>query len=802
MWAGFAPDAIDELEVIKSRDAEPEARASAAWALARWHASVGDYTAAMNELSQAKGRIAEEAWDRAHRLLEISMLAELGRASEADDALQSALRRFGEQPEFCLFAARVAGIGAEFDTRARDRIEIDRLRLGWINKTFIAAGLASLELADPQRPLSFDNLATSLVTDHPKADAAKLSVIMPAYNASETLSVALRSVLVQSWDNLEVLIVDDASTDDTWSIIQSFATADPRVKALRHDQNRGTYAARNTGLRHASGIFITVHDADDWSHADKFAVQATDLLETGKPFNTTMSARMFRDLTVRLKVINSAVLHNNVGSLMARRSDLIAIGGWDEARTGADDELYFRLLAIHSLNQKPLHSTAPLTFTLIRADSLSASKATGIATIKYGAQRQYKEAYRYWHAVEMTKAKPDLIMRQGVRPFPIPAICKTELADPLRCDVLYVSDFSEPDGSAVFNARMIEAGHKCGLKQAWFQWPSFDPANRPVDMLVRKRLHANMADCIVAGEAVDCSVVILYHPGILEHPPDPLPNVRAGACLLIADQAPFRVNQPNPYHFGQAVQAAQRAFGVEPIIAPVLPSIRHNIRASAKRARFTKRNWLTPLDVTAWKRDVIPWDGSRSPVLGGYTLHYSKSALLRQKKLRAAYCADKTCEMRFLDETKNQNAESDHDIPANWIFLSGGEIEPRDFLCTLDACVCYPHRKASGVLDRAPIEAMAVGVPVILPPRFREIYEDAAVYAEPEDVFDAINTLWSSRGRYEKQVARGLRFVEHNCSYEDFCERLKPYLEGPRSRTGAWSKLLYLIPLPSRRSPL
>jgi len=565
------------------------------------------------------------------------------------------------------------------------------------------------------------------------------------------------------------------------------------VKPLRHDQNRGTYAARNTGLRHASGSLVTVHDADDWSHAEKFALQASDLLNTGKPLNTTMSARIFHDLAVRLKFINSAVLYDNIGSLMARRSDLLAIGGWDEPRIGADDELHFRLRGLHSLAQNLICPGVPLTLTLVRADSLSSSKTTGIATIKYGAQRQYKEAYCYWHAVEMTKAKPDLVMSQRVRPFPIPTICKTQRADQLRYDVLYVSDFSQPDGTAVFNAYMIEAGHHLGLKQAWFQWPSFDAANRNVDAQVRKRVHADMADCIVAGEDVNCRVVVLYHPAILNHVPNPLPKVRARACILIADEAPFSDSRRNAYDFDQAVQAAHRAFGVEPIVAPVLPRIRRNIGAEAKHARLTERNWLPPLDAKAWKRDGISWDGNRLPVVGGYTLYYLESALLRSKALRAAYCADRACEMRIFHDAKKRRADSD-DVPANWIFLSRGETETRDFLSTLDVCVCYPHRKAHGVLDRAPIEAMAVGLPVILAPRFREVYGDAAVYADPEDVFDAISELWRSKAKYKEQVGRGLRFVEDNCSYEDFAERLRPYLEGP------WSKFLSVLRLPSRRS--
>ena len=412
LWAGFATYAVEELKALKRSEADPAGRAAAAWALARWHAAVGNYLPALNELKQVKGLIGEQDWGRDHRLLEISLLVDLGRAREANKALKEAFGALGELPEFCLLAGKAIGVAA-----GDGRIAIDRRRLAWINKPFVAGGLAPLELANPQFPLTFDNLATGPVAKHQSAGAAKLSVIMPAYNAAETLTPAVRSVLAQSWANLELLIVDDASTDDTWSIIQFFATADRRVRPLRHDQNRGTYCARNTGLRHAFGDFVTVHDADDWSHAEKFAVQATDLLNTGKILNTTVSARIFSDLGVRLKVINSAVLYNNIGSLMARRSDLIAIGGWDEPRIGADDELYYRLLDLHHLEQDPICPGVPLTLSLIRGDSLSASNATGIATIKYGAHRQYKEAYRYWHAVEMAKNEPDLVMSSEVSSF-------------------------------------------------------------------------------------------------------------------------------------------------------------------------------------------------------------------------------------------------------------------------------------------------------------------------------------------------------------------------------------------------
>ena len=175
LWAGFATYAVEELQALKRSDADPAQRAAAAWALARWHASVGNYLPALNELNQVKGLIGEQDWGHDHRLLEISLLVNLGRAREAEKALKEAFGALGELPEFCLLAGKAIGVAAGVD-----RIAIDRRRLAWINKPFVVGGFAPLELANPECPLTFDNLATGPVAKHRRRRRAKLSVIMPA----------------------------------------------------------------------------------------------------------------------------------------------------------------------------------------------------------------------------------------------------------------------------------------------------------------------------------------------------------------------------------------------------------------------------------------------------------------------------------------------------------------------------------------------------------------------------------------------------------------------------------------------
>jgi glycosyltransferase involved in cell wall biosynthesis len=88
-----------------------------------------------------------------------------------------------------------------------------------------------------------------------------LSVLMPALNEERTLSTVLDAVLESPVD-LEVVLVDDGSTDGTWEMMSARAGSDPRVRAFRHEVNGGKGAAIRTALREASGTVVLIQDAD------------------------------------------------------------------------------------------------------------------------------------------------------------------------------------------------------------------------------------------------------------------------------------------------------------------------------------------------------------------------------------------------------------------------------------------------------------------------------------------------------------------------------------------------------------
>ncbi|MBR1548784.1 MAG: glycosyltransferase family 2 protein [Prevotella sp.] len=90
-----------------------------------------------------------------------------------------------------------------------------------------------------------------------------VSVIMPTYNASKYLADSIESVLGQTYANLELLITDDCSSDDTRTILQQFAEKDPRVKVHYLKENCGPAVARNKSIERAQGRYIAFCDCDD-----------------------------------------------------------------------------------------------------------------------------------------------------------------------------------------------------------------------------------------------------------------------------------------------------------------------------------------------------------------------------------------------------------------------------------------------------------------------------------------------------------------------------------------------------------
>src|SRR5512142_2373135 len=94
-------------------------------------------------------------------------------------------------------------------------------------------------------------------------DEALVSVIVPVYNYGRYLPDALDSVIEQTYETWECLVVDDASGDDSAAVAERYAARDNRIRCIRQESNRGVSAARNRGIAESRGAFVQFLDADD-----------------------------------------------------------------------------------------------------------------------------------------------------------------------------------------------------------------------------------------------------------------------------------------------------------------------------------------------------------------------------------------------------------------------------------------------------------------------------------------------------------------------------------------------------------
>ncbi|OGG54304.1 MAG: hypothetical protein A3F84_14745 [Candidatus Handelsmanbacteria bacterium RIFCSPLOWO2_12_FULL_64_10] len=187
-----------------------------------------------------------------------------------------------------------------------------------------------------------------------------ISVILPAYNAAATLPEAVETLLRQTFSDLEIVLVDDGSQDDTGRVIQRLTSADPRIRPVP-SPHTGLIGALNLGLTHARGDLIARMDADDLAHPDRLRLQAqllhdrpdvavaSCLIECFPAAAVREGFRIYADWLNRLIepddiareiFIESPLCHPSV---LLRRRDLSDVGGYQDRGWAEDYDLWLRL---------------------------------------------------------------------------------------------------------------------------------------------------------------------------------------------------------------------------------------------------------------------------------------------------------------------------------------------------------------------------------------------------------------------------------------------------------------------------
>jgi glycosyltransferase involved in cell wall biosynthesis len=274
---------------------------------------------------------------------------------------------------------------------------------GWLrhlNSYLRHYGAAPLELGHGTTlPDRFRTALLPAVTGGPL-----ITVIMPAWNAEQTVLAAARSILNQTWRNLELLIVDDFSDDRTWEQLQVLAAEDSRVRIFRNAVNVGPYVSKNIMLSLASGTWITGHDADDWAHPQRLEHHMRALQQYPSPPRASVSymLRFEADgLMDRFSALSGFSLDGaaRLASISCTYdADFLRsqLGSWDNVRFGADSEMISRaqLLLGDEFRQLPLISMLCLNLegSLTNNSQFGVDRLTGPSA----PRKAYSGAYGDW----------------------------------------------------------------------------------------------------------------------------------------------------------------------------------------------------------------------------------------------------------------------------------------------------------------------------------------------------------------------------------------------------------------------
>lgn len=192
-----------------------------------------------------------------------------------------------------------------------------------------------------------------------------VSVLLPNYNAGAFLRPAIDSILGQTFRDLELIVIDDASTDGSAEIVGTYS--DPRLRFIRHDTNRGLPATLNEGLAAASAPLVARQDCDDISHPDRLARQLeaferepalalvgtrADLIDE-RGDRVGIVDRCLEPTSIRwFGILDNPFIHSSV----LFRADVVRdrLRGYDERRRHAEDfDLWSRLVREHRARNLP-----------------------------------------------------------------------------------------------------------------------------------------------------------------------------------------------------------------------------------------------------------------------------------------------------------------------------------------------------------------------------------------------------------------------------------------------------------------
>lgn len=347
-------------------------------------------------------------------------------------------------------------------------------------------------------------------------------------------------------------------------------------------------------------------------------------------------------------------------------------------------------------------------------------------------------------------------------------------------DVLLVTDLRFPGGTSHSVATEIEAQHEAGYTTGLIHLNGpLVRKVRPVNPAIARLVRDGSAKLFVGSAPVTARLVVFRHPGVLEAAGDQLPPISAERVIVLANSGPIDHRGQPVYDVPKADRIVREHFGIDPLWAPIGPLVRTEISAVVPPGRLAEEDWVNIIDVDSWLVERDSWKSNR-PVIGRHSRPSAQKWPADAATLRAVYPTDGSWRVRVLGGADPVRAVLGK-VPRAWEVWPFGAMSAREFLAGLDFFVYYHDSRWVEAFGRTILEAIASGLPAVLPPHFRPLFGDAALYAEPDEVQGIIADLRANRDRYEEHVRRARAEVRERFSYQTHVRRLTALIGAPNS---------------------
>lgn len=216
----------------------------------------------------------------------------------------------------------------------------------------------------------------------------KVSIIIPTYNCEKTIDRTIQSILNQTYTCLEIIIINDCSTDNTSNILNKYHKIE-NIHIIHNHKNYGKFVSVNIGIQKSIGKYITIVDADDYLHIDKISHQ----IITFNLFENTVA--VFHNILISNLDGSTKIRNHAEISVMFKKKDILeTIGYFDSNRYGSDTEFKERLIKYFDKNRIIMINKI-LYFAQKRMFSLTTNPHTGINSV---FRKIYEKKYKEWHA--------------------------------------------------------------------------------------------------------------------------------------------------------------------------------------------------------------------------------------------------------------------------------------------------------------------------------------------------------------------------------------------------------------------